>query len=445
MKIRSALVCVFLPIIFTCIATLFISRMYVTPQIQYISRTGFEEPSFKFQFLRIIGSSVYQQADIGECIETASRIEESNFESWCRAWSSTAKRLHAQADIALKERHNLSASELYLRASTYYRAAEFYLHGNRNDKRITQLSRYSRDCFARAVSLSIPSIASVSIPYENTTLPGYIYHPTSQKPTPIIIVQTGFDGTQEELYGFARAATKRGYTVITFEGPGQGAVIREQNIPFRADWEQVIQPVIDYAITLPAVDPTNIVLYGISFGGYLAPRAACFDHRIKALIANGGIYDPLEGIVTNVMKSFPTKDALVQFIESDPKAFDETITKIMSEQSFMRWFVEHGMYVFHADSPHDFFLKYGACSLKNDAERITATTLICDGDSEMPALIGQSEALFAHIKAPKKLLIFHSAEGAGFHCQIGASLLSHQRILDWLDTIIRVPQKSTIE
>jgi len=441
MKIRSTLIWALLLIIFTCIATLIIARMYTSPQIRYISRVGFDEPLFEFQSLRIIGSSVYQQADIGECIETASHIEENNFESWCNAWSSTAKRLHAQADIALKEHHDISASELYLRASTYYRAAEFYLHGNPHDKHIKQLSRYNRDCFARAVSLLTPSIAQISIPYDNTTLPGYIYHSTSQEPAPTIIVQTGFDGTQEELYGFARAATKRGYTVITFEGPGQGAVIREQDLPFRADWEHVIQPVIDYIITLAAVDPANIVLYGISFGGYLAPRAACFDHRIKALIANGGIYDPLEGIVTNVMKSFPTKDALLQFIENDPKTFDKTITKIMHEQPFMRWFVEHGMYAFHADSPHDFFLKYGACSLKNDTERITATTLICDGDSEMPALIGQSEALFAHIKAPKKLLMFHATEGAGFHCQMGASLLSHQRILDWLDTTIRSSMK----
>ena len=30
---------------------------------------------------------------------------------------------------------------------------------------------------------------------------------------------------------------------------------------------------------------------GLSMGGYLAPRAAAFEHRIKALIANGGVYD----------------------------------------------------------------------------------------------------------------------------------------------------------
>jgi hypothetical protein len=35
----------------------------------------------------------------------------------------------------------------------------------------------------------------------------------------------------------------------------------------------------------------RIVLMGISLGGYLAPRAVAFEKRIKACIANGGVYD----------------------------------------------------------------------------------------------------------------------------------------------------------
>lgn len=432
---KKYLVITTLLITLTGIITWIISRTYCIPQTVYVSRTGFEEPSFAFQFLRIMGSSVYQQADIKECIETASHITEGNFESWCNAWSQIAKHLHAQADNALKNKHHQSALELYLRASTYYQAADFYLHGNPKDPRIKQLSRNSRHCFSHVASLSNPPIEPLKIPYENTILPGYLYHSTAQKQGPTIIVQTGFDGTQEELYGFAQAACKRGYTVITFEGPGQGEVIRKQGLPFRADWEHVIQQVIDYVMTLPTIDSHNIALYGLSFGGYLAPRGAAYDHRIKALIANGGIYDPLEGIVTNVMKFLPTKEALIEFIESDPVTFDAIITKIMTEQPFMRWFVEHGMYVFNADTPHDFFLKYGTCSLKDHAHYITSTTLLCDGDNEMPALKGQSMALYTHITAPKEFLLFHSSEGAELHCQIGASLLSHQRILDWLDKV----------
>ena len=79
----------------------------------------------------------------------------------------------------------------------------------------------------------------------------------------------------------AAPALERGYNCLTFEGPGQGGVIRKQKIPFRHDWERVVTPVVDYALTRSEViDPTCIALMGISMGGYLAARAAAFEHRI---------------------------------------------------------------------------------------------------------------------------------------------------------------------
>lgn len=73
----------------------------------------------------------------------------------------------------------------------------------------------------------------VEIPYEQTTLPGYFYSSSnntmSSKPKrPTLIAHGGFDSTLEELYTSAAApALERGYNCITFEGPGQGGVIRK--------------------------------------------------------------------------------------------------------------------------------------------------------------------------------------------------------------------------
>ena len=98
------------------------------------------------------------------------------------------------------------------------------------------------------------------------------------RPRPTLIVHGGFDSTLEELYtSTAAPALERGYNCLTFEGPGQGGVIRKQKIPFRHDWERVVTPVVDYALTRSEViDPTCIALMGISMGGYLAARAVCF-------------------------------------------------------------------------------------------------------------------------------------------------------------------------
>ena len=50
-------------------------------------------------------------------------------------------------------------------------------------------------------------------------------------------------------------------------------------------------PVIDFVLKLPGVDPKRVALMGRSLGGLLAPRAAAFERRIAALIANDGLYD----------------------------------------------------------------------------------------------------------------------------------------------------------
>lgn len=54
---------------------------------------------------------------------------------------------------------------------------------------------------------------------------------------------------------------------------------REQGLGFIAEWERVVTPVVRYCEELSCVDSSRIVLLGYSFGGFLAPRAAAFEHR----------------------------------------------------------------------------------------------------------------------------------------------------------------------
>ena len=78
----------------------------------------------------------------------------------------------------------------------------------------------------------------------------------------------GFDGSQEEMLhisGFA--ALERGFSVLTFEGPGQPTVVRQQGLGFRHDWEQVVTPVVDHCEGIPEIDTGGLALLGLSFGG----------------------------------------------------------------------------------------------------------------------------------------------------------------------------------
>ena len=151
-------------------------------------------------------------------------------------------------------------------------------------------------CFSKVAELFSPAFEPIEIPYEGTTLPGYFYrieddddddsnNNSNNAPRPTLIAHSGFDSTLEELYTSAAApATERGYNFLTFESPGQDRVIRKQKIPFRYDCEKVVTSVVDYALSLKQIDSKQIALMGISMGGYLAARAAAFEHRISACI-----------------------------------------------------------------------------------------------------------------------------------------------------------------
>ena len=108
-----------------------------------------------------------------------------------------------------------------------------------------------------------------------------------------------------------------------FDGPGQGGMLRQREEPFRADWEAVVTPVLDFALKRPEVDPERIALMGRSFGGYLAPRAASAEHRLAALVADPGQFDLFEAAMSRVPQEM--RKALLR---NDP-AVDAFLEKMM--------------------------------------------------------------------------------------------------------------------
>lgn len=394
----------------------------------------FEDPQFSFQMLRALGGAVCGASDIGECLSTGYRIKEGDFESWHDEWSKTAERIHKFADGCVMgankvKAREVSAREAYLRASNYYRLAEFYLHGDPTDPRIDELSTKSMVCFSKFLRLGGAQVEIVEIPYEDTTLPGHFYPvDNSGEPRPTLIVQTGFDGTIEELYGNAIGAIARGMNCLAFEGPGQGQVIRKQGLTFRHDWEKVVTPVVDFALSLPGVDPKKVALMGLSFGGYLAPRAAAFEHRLAACIANGGVFDFIGSRVPPNM----SREDFLGFIKSDPESFEKGVLELAKTNPEIRWGIQNGMYTFGAKSPGDWFIMCGDYTLEGVADKITCPTLIIDSEADH-SFPGQAKPLYDALTCPKTWMLFTAEESAEEHCQIGAALISGERILNWLE------------
>jgi hypothetical protein len=73
-----------------------------------------------------MGCTRYDGPEIGECYETASRIEDEKEDSYMEAWRVTAERVEAIARKSLAGGHLVSAREAFLRASSYWREVGFY-------------------------------------------------------------------------------------------------------------------------------------------------------------------------------------------------------------------------------------------------------------------------------------------------------------------------------
>ena len=79
-----------------------------------------------------------------------------------------------------------------------------------------------------------PAVTPVTIPFEGTALNGYLYQPPRGGPQATCIMHGGFDSTAEEWHHVgALAAQQRGYTVITFDGPGHPGPHYRDGLVFR--------------------------------------------------------------------------------------------------------------------------------------------------------------------------------------------------------------------
>ena len=396
----------------------------------------FDDASFSFEALRAAGFANYSGADIGEVVATAQAIPDGDEASWHREWKATAERVEELGRKSLADGHRVSAREALLRASNYYRTAEFYRRDDpARDPEVTLLSARSRDAFVTAMSLFEFGFEQVSVPYERTTLPGYLYRvDDSGQPRPTIVYNNGYDSTLEESYfAIAAAALSRGYNVLAFDGPGQGGALRQQGLVFRPDWEAVITPVIDYALTRQEIADDRITLFGYSMGGYLVARAAAFDSRVAALILDDGLYD-FHAAMVNKLPPF-----LGEWID---KGRDDVALPVMellmSIDTEARWALRNGKWVMGVDSIADVPRAFKGYTLAGVADRITAPALVLDPDNGQ-FLKGQPQrAAEAMVNSDTTLVTLKESEGAGEHCHVGAMSRLHQTIFDWLDdTVVR--------
>ncbi len=395
------------------------------------------DQDFHFEILRDLAAAAYGGADMGETLTAAAQVVPMNFESYYAAFYKMAMRVNERAKNSDRQSFPVSARDAFFHASTYFRSADFYLHGNWSDPRINTLWSQQKDAFDAGLALLPVPGKRVTVNTTSFAIPT-VWYPAAKdcQRRPTLIVGGGYDGGQEELYHqMGNAGTDRGWNVITYEGPGQATPRREQDLGFIFDWEKVVTPIVDYLHTRPDVDTDAIALVGLSFGGYLAPRAAAFEHRLAAVVALDGLYD-FGSTVLNELGA-----PLISLFNSGNKTtFDKVMNGLRTNTSAptqTRWAIDQGLWSFNTPSPYDWISGLQKYTLKDVVGNITMPILSADGQDDQ-FFHGQGKVLADHVGSTATYHLFETADGAGEHAGIGASVQQNQVVFDWLARTIGV-------
>jgi len=210
-----------------------------------------------------------------------------SYDDWCRAWSERAAIHEQMGREALAAKRYLTAGEALQRAGIYYHFASFLFVNDTPQMRVAHKKQI--ECRQLALPHLRPSGERVTIPYQGKSLAGILRKPDGSERPPVVVMAVGLDSTKEETDVFETPFLARGIATLVFEGPGQGEA--QYDFAIRGDYEVPAAAVLDFVETRRDLDIGRIGMWGISLGGYYAPRAAAFDKRIKACLAMGGPFN----------------------------------------------------------------------------------------------------------------------------------------------------------
>jgi hypothetical protein len=287
--------------------------------------------------------------------------------------------------------------------------------------------------FALAAAQSQPQWTQVRIPYGRTTLPGWLLSPGGRAKRPTIILNNGSDAQNIDMWVYGGAAAlERGFNALIYEGPGQGANLFLRSIPFIPDWEKVVTPVVDFLRARPEVDRRRIAIIGQSFGGYLVPRAAAFEHRLAAVVADPGAVD----CFVDWQQGLPS--FLVDLIEQGKRAeFDAAWGGGADLSPKTAFYVAKRSEIYGNGSFYDRMRAAREFRLAPAlVNRISAPTALTQAQDEQ-SFPGQSQTMYDELRVDRRILPFTVAEGAQFHCEPMAPQLRNERVFDWLEANLR--------
>lgn len=220
-------------------------------------------------------------------IEAARKGEDAGtellFDNWIRVADQVARNAEADEEAG----YRLSAGTKYGRASGYYLSAE------RMQSRdyAPRWQAYDRglELYRKHVELRGPNVDFVDIPYEDSSFPAIFVHDGSGTPRPALVSCNGLDSMKEQvnMAGHGASNLERGINTLFVDQPGTGEALRKRGLTAVYDTERWGTPALEYLLARDDVVPEKIGMFGLSLGGYYAPRAAANEPRFALCAVMG--------------------------------------------------------------------------------------------------------------------------------------------------------------
>ncbi len=340
-----------------------------------------------------------------EIQDIAKKIQ--NFDDWYVEWLGLAQKAEREGR--------------YLHAFYAYRMAEFFLTEGQPEK--ANSYHACMECFLKAIPPD--EYERFEVPYEGETLPAIRMQAPQEKA--VMVVHGGYDSFMEEFYLGLKYITRIGYTVILFEGPGQGTALR-RGLKLTHEWDKPVAAVLDH------FDLSGITMMGVSLGGCLALRAAAFEPRIERVIAYDIMFDLLDGMAKQLPA--PVRGLFKLMVKVKARELINRLANLRRRKNMLaNWGIAQGMYVTGADTPFELMIRMSEYSTRDISHLVKQDVLLLAGEKDhyvpVHQLSLQEKALVNARTVTSRL--FTEEEGGEQHCQVGNIQLVEEKVVEWLE------------
>lgn len=403
----------------------------VIPRPQDVIQRGFfRDDSLDFRTRSLLGQAVHGGVEVGEVLATVARV--SSEADWVREWRVVAQRSRDAAERARVAGHEVSARSGFRRAASYWAAVVEGLSSGDGADALLAAFREHRACWDAALECAGGAHVRVDVPYEDTSMPGYLLRPDdSGAARPTVVITNGSDGALSDLWSpTIGGALARGWNAFVYDGPGQQSMLFERDIPFRPDWENVLTPVLDVLVARPDVDADRMAGYAVSQGGYWLPRALTQEHRLQAAVIDPGVVDVSASWTKSLGKSMTA-----MLDNGEQEKFDKYMELALKLPGLRRTLTFRARPYRH-DGWFDLYQQVRQYRLDADAAATIRTPMLITSPEDEQFWPGQSQALADLVTSRADIVAFTAHEGANGHCQPMGRLLTETRMFDWLDEFV---------